>query len=112
MLGMVAFMDWRGGVKTAQGIMWFAIAGIVGWPFALALAVPFLLEEAVLATVSRVSFEEAFWRVLDGVTRSLIVLVCALTTAEHIFPTLPDRASGNGGLRRHLLLPPRRGCAF
>ncbi|KAI9812260.1 MAG: mannosyltransferase [Thelocarpon impressellum] len=78
MLGMAAFMDWRGGLKTAQGIMWFGIAGIVGWPFTVALAAPFLLEEAVLATVSKDALETAIWRVVDGVVRSLIVLALGL----------------------------------
>lgn len=78
MLGMAAFMDWRGGLKTNQGIMWFGIAGVVGWPFAVALAAPFLLEEAALATVSKVGLETAAWRVVDGITRSLIVLALAV----------------------------------
>lgn len=77
MLGMAAFMDWRGGLKTAQGIMWFGIGGILGWPFASALAMPFLLEETALALLNKVAFEQFIWRVLDGVTRCLIVLVCA-----------------------------------
>lgn len=74
MLGMSAFMDWRGGSRTAQGIMWFAIGGIVGWPFATALIAPFLLEELVLATLTREGIEVA-GRFLDGAVRSLLVLV-------------------------------------
>lgn len=77
MLGMAAFMDWRGGLKTAQGIMWFGIAGIVGWPFASALVAPFMLEEAALAAVSKVGMVTAIWRTLDGLARCLIVLVSA-----------------------------------
>ncbi len=76
MLGMAAFMDWHRGLKTAQGIMWFGIAGVVGWPFSVALAVPFLLEEAVLALVSRPGLEKALWRALDGIVRCLIAVVC------------------------------------
>ncbi|KAI9784674.1 MAG: mannosyltransferase [Peltula sp. TS41687] len=74
MLGMAAFMDWRGGLKTAQGIMWFGIGGILGWPFASALAIPFLLEETALALIDKIAFEQFIWRVLNGVTRCLIVL--------------------------------------
>ncbi|KAI9793977.1 MAG: mannosyltransferase [Piccolia ochrophora] len=74
MLGMAAFMDWRGGLRTAQGIMWFGIGGVLGWPFAIALALPFLLEEGVLAVVSKTGIESTLWRILDGVVRSLIVL--------------------------------------
>ncbi|KAI9873087.1 MAG: mannosyltransferase [Pleopsidium flavum] len=72
MLGMSAFMDWRGGSKTAQGIMWFAIGGIVGWPFAMVLIAPFLLEELVLATLTREGIEVAR-RFLDGAALQVAV---------------------------------------
>ncbi|KAM6521330.1 mannosyltransferase [Fusarium solani] len=49
-LGAAAFMNWRGGLKTSQGMFWFAAAGILGWPFASALCAPFMLEELVLAS--------------------------------------------------------------
>ncbi|MCJ1304520.1 mannosyltransferase [Hypocenomyce scalaris] len=73
MLGMSAFMDWSGGPRTAQGIMWFGIGGIVGWPFATALIMPFIVEELVLASLSREGIE-VFRRFLDGTVRSLLVL--------------------------------------
>lgn len=46
MLGAAAFMNWKGGIRTATGIAWFATGGIVGWPFAMALSAPFLVEQA------------------------------------------------------------------
>ncbi|KAK6608425.1 alpha-mannosyltransferase, partial [Botrytis cinerea] len=52
MLGMAAFMNWRGGLKTAQGIFWFAVGGILGWPFSMALSAPFLIEEVIFASLS------------------------------------------------------------
>ncbi|KAI9857459.1 MAG: mannosyltransferase [Trichoglossum hirsutum] len=81
MLGMSAFMDWQGGLKTAHGIFWFAAGGILGWPFALALAVPFLLEEVVLATISG-EVVGILSRALDGTARSFILLasVAAIDT--------------------------------
>ena len=75
MLGLAAFMDWRGGLKTAQGIMWFGIAGIVGWPFAVAMALPLVLEEMLLAVVGRGMLNSTLWRALDGLVRCSIVLV-------------------------------------
>lgn len=74
MLGASAFLDWRLGENTAPGIMWFGIGGIVGWPFASALVAPFLLEEVVLATITRDGIETAR-KFLDGTLRCLIVLV-------------------------------------
>ena len=72
--GLAAFMDWRGGPKTASGIMWFGIGAIVGWPFSGILIAPFIVEELVIAIVSG-DIPEVFRRILDGTVRCLIVLV-------------------------------------
>jgi alpha-1,2-mannosyltransferase len=74
MLGLTAFMDWRGGLKTARGIMWFGIGALVGWPFAGALAAPFLLEEMIIAIISR-DIQPTVYRFIDGMTRCLLILV-------------------------------------
>ena len=73
MLGLTAFIDWRG-LKTARGIMWFGIGALVGWPFAGALAVPFLLEEMVIAIISR-DIQPTAYRFIDGMARCLLILV-------------------------------------
>jgi alpha-1,2-mannosyltransferase len=73
-LGLAAFLDWRGGPKTASGIMWFGIGAIIGWPFSGILIVPFLVEEIAMAIVSGDKFE-VFRSFLDGTVRCLIVLV-------------------------------------
>jgi alpha-1,2-mannosyltransferase len=75
MLGMAAFMNWKGGLKTAQGIFWFAIGGILGWPFAIALCIPFLFEEIIFAS--------------RGFVAALLVLVSchSFTIAMHLTPT-------------------------
>lgn len=52
MLGAASFMNWVGGTKTAAGIAWFAAGGIIGWPFAMALSAPFLVEEALLGLMA------------------------------------------------------------
>ena len=75
MLGMEAFMDWRGGFKSARGIMWFGIGGIVGWPFAAALIAPFILEELVLASITKEESIQIFHRYVNGITRCAIVVV-------------------------------------
>lgn len=78
MLGASSFMNWRGGLRTASGIAWFAVGGIIGWPFAMALCAPFLLEEAVLAVMSLGNTERflgAVKRVLGGGIAALGVLV-------------------------------------
>lgn len=80
MLGASSFMNWRGGLKTAQGIFWFAVGAVVGWPFAAALCAPFLVEEALFAALSDTDrLIEAIMRVVRGVVAGLIVLVSCRT---------------------------------
>ncbi|KAL8926424.1 MAG: hypothetical protein Q9208_002967 [Pyrenodesmia sp. 3 TL-2023] len=74
MLGMAAFMDWRGGLKTSVGMMWFGIGAIVGWPFSLALMVPLLAEDLALSSLTG-DVSEIIYRLLDGTVRSLLALV-------------------------------------
>ncbi|PPJ50008.1 hypothetical protein CBER1_04758 [Cercospora berteroae] len=75
MLGTAAFMDWRGGLRTAQGIWMIGIGACLGWPFAAAVALPFLAEELLLASLSDLyGINELFWRVVDGAIRTLIAL--------------------------------------
>ncbi|KAI1804225.1 glycosyltransferase family 22 protein [Daldinia bambusicola] len=76
MLGAAAFMNWMGGIKTSLGIWWFAVGGILGWPFASALCAPFLIEEAMLASISYPrSFNDAVTRFGKGVAAALMLLV-------------------------------------
>jgi len=75
MLGMAAFMNWRGGLKTAQGIFFFAVGGILGWPFAMALSAPFLFEEIVFACLSsKDALIDVIMRFIRGIVAGLLVL--------------------------------------
>lgn len=75
LLGIAAFMDWRGGLRTAQGIFCFGTGACIGWPFAAALSIPFLFEEALLAWLSNLKgLADLAWRVADGVARVLLIL--------------------------------------
>lgn len=84
MLGAAAFMNWRGGLKTLRGMIWFSIAGIIGWPFAAALCAPFLIEEGILAlSGGNEGLFEGFIRIARGVVAALLVGV--LDTAVNTF---------------------------
>jgi alpha-1,2-mannosyltransferase len=74
MLGFSAFMDWKGGIRTAQGIMWFGIGAVLGWPFAAALVLPFVVEEIILASLTD-DITESVRRLVDGCMRSFLFLV-------------------------------------
>ncbi|KAL4909636.1 hypothetical protein BDW74DRAFT_165072 [Aspergillus multicolor] len=78
MLGLAAFLDWRGGQKTAQGIMWFGLGAIVGWPFAGALLLPLLFEEVVIGFLSN-NMRQVSTDVLNGAIRCLAILVAEIT---------------------------------
>lgn len=83
MLGMAAFINWRGGMKTAQGIFWYAVGGVLGWPFSVALAAPFLVEEFVLAILSsREAMASLAIRLLQGTGVSLLILVGRISGAR------------------------------
>ena len=75
MMGVAAFMDWQGGLKTNQGIMWFGAGATVGWPFSAALIVPFLPDELIYGKLTG-KISESVYRILDGIVRTLIVVVC------------------------------------
>lgn len=75
-LGAAAFMNWRGGLKTSWGIWWFAVGGVLGWPFASALCAPFMLMEGILAMMSdRERFWETVLRVGRGVIAGLLLIL-------------------------------------
>lgn len=92
MLGMAAFMDWRGGLRTAQGIWCIGTGACLGWPFAVAMSAPFLLEELCLAMVGndwRIGLQELFWRVVDGSVRTLLVLTMQVAVDCFFYKQLP-----------------------
>jgi len=74
MLGLAAFLEFKGGPRTAQGIMWFGLGAIVGWPFAGALIVPLLAEEVTICLISG-SLGSLLLKILDGAVRCLSILV-------------------------------------
>ena len=75
-VGAAAFMNWRGGLKTSQGIFWFAAAGVLGWPFAAALCAPFMFEELLLLIFGdKTAIWEGFVRIGRGVVSAMLLLV-------------------------------------
>ncbi|KAK0721593.1 Alg9-like mannosyltransferase family-domain-containing protein [Lasiosphaeria miniovina] len=84
MAGAACFMNWRGGLKTSQGMFWFAVGGVLGWPFAAALCAPFVLEEALFAVLSdQERFFESIFRLTRGVVSALVLV--ALDTCVNTF---------------------------
>lgn len=89
MLGLAAFLDWRGGLKMAQGIMWFGLGAIVGWPFAGALIVPLLIEELTIGFISG-SMRTVFYSLSNGAVRCGLILVISTLLTWIILLTSAD----------------------
>ncbi|KAK3378820.1 Alg9-like mannosyltransferase family-domain-containing protein [Lasiosphaeria ovina] len=84
MAGAACFMNWRGGLKTSQGMFWFAVGGVLGWPFAAALCAPFVLEEVLFAVLSdQERFFESVFRLTRGVVSALVLV--AVDTCVNTF---------------------------
>lgn len=89
MLGMAAFMDWRGGLRTAQGIFWFGFGAFLGWPFAAAMSIPFIAEEFLFAGISDQDAQVAMLRrFIDGTVRSLLVLAAEMAVDTFFYKKL------------------------
>ncbi|KAJ5961205.1 GPI mannosyltransferase [Penicillium vulpinum] len=87
MLGLASFLDWKNSRKTAQGIMWFGLGTIIGWPFAGALIVPLLAEEAIISFSSG----DVGWllqNVFDGIIRCLSILALEVAVDYAFFRKL------------------------
>jgi alpha-1,2-mannosyltransferase len=87
MLGLAAFLDYKNGPKTAQGIMWFGLGAVVGWPFAGALILPMILEEIVICFFAG-SLGSLFYMIFDGALRCLAIVVsfkCQLTFTPDLY---------------------------
>lgn len=83
MLGAASFMNWRGGLRTASGVAWFALGAIIGWPFAGALILPFALEEGLLLVMSlsdRENFLDGLQRIVKGALIATGILVGAASS--------------------------------
>ncbi|PNS20671.1 hypothetical protein CAC42_2916 [Sphaceloma murrayae] len=68
MMGMASFLDWRGGPNTAEGIFWIGFGSVLAWPFAGAIVLPFMLEEAVVVILAG-EWQDLGIRSLYGFTR-------------------------------------------
>ena len=77
MLGTAAFIDRRRGFRTAEGVFWFALGGLLGWPFSMAMCIPHILEEVFMAVVSWGGFP-TLARLVKGGISSLLLLVCRI----------------------------------
>lgn len=75
MLGIGAFMNWQGGLKTSLAMFWFSLGAVLGWPFSIALSMPFLMEELFFAVMSDKDAKiDAIMRWIRGAVAGLIVL--------------------------------------
>lgn len=110
LLGAAAFMNWRGGLRTSWGIWWFAVGGILGWPFASALCAPFIVEEGIFALLSdRQGFIQAILRVSRGVVAALLLLVSSSPASLSFYVQFSPGIGWGYGHQHFLLQEDRSG---
>lgn len=78
MLGTAAFMRRR----TVWGIFWFALGGLLGWPFSLAMCAPFIVEEVVIGVLGG-RLVGTVGRFIKGGIVSLLLL-SAIVAADYV----------------------------
>lgn len=71
MLAMAAFLDWRAGPSTAEGMMWLGFGSIFAWPFVGALMIPFMAEEFLIAYYTE-SGRDLGQRLIYGISRTIV----------------------------------------
>ncbi|KLO13752.1 asparagine-linked glycosylation 9 protein isoform a [Schizopora paradoxa] len=74
--------DWR---RTLSATLLFATGAIVGWPFSLALALPFVLEELLMAGLDKVDAQE---RTAWFIARFLRLVTAGLCAALILIPVV------------------------
>jgi alpha-1,2-mannosyltransferase len=105
MVGAACFMNWRGGIKTSQGMFWYALGGVLGWPFAIALCAPFVLEEVFFAMMSdKERFFESFLRLMRGVVATIVIAVCIRYPPSHFSTPSANTIQGWRRGHQHFLL--------
>lgn len=78
MLGTAAFLR----RKTVRGVFWFALGGLLGWPFSLAMCAPFVVEEVVVGVLGG-RLAGTVGRFIKGGIVSL-VLLGAIVAADYV----------------------------
>ena len=89
MMGLVEFLDWRGGSRTHVALVWFGVGGIIGWPFASALAIPLFIQEIVLASITKEGVK-LLAKCIDGSVRCMIAVVSLLDQKDGGVTDLED----------------------
>lgn len=80
MLGTAAFIRRR----TVWGIFWFALGGLLGWPFSMAMCVPFIAEDLIVGAVGG-RLAGTVGRFIKGGVASLMLLgaIAAVDSAAY-----------------------------
>lgn len=83
MLGAATFMNWRGGLRTSQGMYWFGLGAVLGWPFVAALCIPYMLEEMLFAMLAMRSDRERFFEAFVRVSRGIVAALCFMVSTPY-----------------------------
>lgn len=74
MMGTAAFLEVQKEPNTKQGIKWFGMGAVVGWPFSAALIVPLMLDELFYVRLTG-SLKGSLIRIVSGVVKVATLIV-------------------------------------
>ena len=80
MLGIATFIErpTARALRTVEGVFWFALGGLLGWPFSTAIALPFIVQHLLV------------WFRTSGLIRILRVFLDAVLVVLGVLVTTPE----------------------
>ena len=79
----------KDGQRTLSAVVLFTVGAVLGWPFALALAIPFVFEELFVFGDDTVSAKDRFnWQLNRGIRLALCGAVAALILVSFSYYSL------------------------
>jgi alpha-1,2-mannosyltransferase len=76
--------------RTLAATLYFALGAIIGWPFALAISIPFVLEELFIFGGDKVApeikanwFMQRCWGFFTAFLTASLIFVSHITTTQH-----------------------------
>jgi alpha-1,2-mannosyltransferase len=76
----------KDGQRTLAAVMYFTLGAVLGWPFALAIAIPFVFEELFVFGADQVAAKEKLeWQLNRGIR----LLLCGAVAAIILVSMMP-----------------------
>jgi alpha-1,2-mannosyltransferase len=98
----------KDGQRTLAAVMYFTLGAVLGWPFALAIAIPFVFEELFVFGADQVAAKEKLdWQLNRGIRLLLCGAVAAIIPVSMmpcLYLAFTERCSDTYSRNRFILL--------